>query len=64
MKATGIVRRVDDPGTDDIGAAAEILFCVVGSDQTKGLETVPSILIYVLIQSFQKDGAFEGAVKG
>lgn len=28
------------------------------------LVIVPSILIYVLIQSFQKDGAFEGAVKG
>lgn len=40
MKATGIVRRVDDPGTDDIGAAAEILFCVVGFGQMKGLETV------------------------
>ncbi len=28
------------------------------------LVIVPSIVIYVLIQSFQKDGAFEGAVKG
>ena len=28
------------------------------------LVIVPSIIIYVLIQSFQKDGAFEGAVKG
>lgn len=28
------------------------------------LVIVPSIIIYVIIQSFQKDGAFEGAVKG
>ena len=28
------------------------------------LVIVPSIIIYVVIQSFQKDGAFEGAIKG
>ena len=28
------------------------------------LVIIPSIIIYVVIQSFQKDGAFEGAIKG
>ena len=28
------------------------------------LVMIPSIIIYVVIQSFQKDGAFEGAIKG